>query len=69
MEVGVLSWGWRGGECSSMSAEIQRHTAEEEKWGARRGNGLSLIIVQREGLFERSDAGVSDRCGGAQVSP
>jgi hypothetical protein len=52
-----------------MSAEIQRHTAEEEKWGARRGNGLSLIIGQSEGLFERSDAGVSDRCGGAQVSP
>ena len=52
-----------------MSAEIQRHTAEEEKWGARKGSGLISIIGQSEGLFERGDAGVSDRCGGAQVSP
>jgi hypothetical protein len=43
---------------------IQRHTAKEEKRGARRGNGLSLIIVQSEGLFERGDEGQVRRGAG-----
>jgi hypothetical protein len=40
-----------------MSAGIQRDTAEEEKWGARWGNRLSLTIGQSEGLFEGGDEG------------